>query len=142
MLFPSRHLPKVLDFLLSPSLWHGLTSNSALLVLHTTSATLKSLLSCHKNEAQDLAITRAVAKNIVARSQLFLDSGPGALKEVSPIVLHSPYKAASVYITLNRENPSEESLQALETLKAALEVKNRKWRVAGTVSPVLLFGIV
>lgn len=100
------------------------------------------MLSYDKSEAHDLVITRRVAKNIVASSRLFLDSGPGALKEVSPIVLHSPYEAASVYITLNRESPSEESLQALETLKAALEVKNRKWRVAGMMSPILLFGVI
>jgi hypothetical protein len=117
-----------------PPLRHGLTLDSALLILHATSATSKSMLSYNKSAAHDLAITRRVAQNIVASSQIFLDSVPEALKQVSPIVLHSPYKAASVYITLNRESPSVESLQALETLKAALAVKNRKWKVAGMLS--------
>jgi hypothetical protein len=60
---------------------HGLTLDSALLILHATSATSKSMLSYNKSAAHDLAITRRVAQNIVASSQLFLDSVPEALKQ-------------------------------------------------------------
>jgi hypothetical protein len=39
------------------------------------------MLSYNKSAAHDLAITRRVAQNIVASSQLFLDSVPEALKQ-------------------------------------------------------------
>jgi hypothetical protein len=82
-------------------------------------------------------MTKKIAKTIVETSQAFLDAGPPALKEVSPMVLFSPYKAATIYIQLNRESPSEESEQALKTLSKALKIKSRKWRAAGTLSPTL-----
>jgi hypothetical protein len=115
----------------------GLTSSSALLMLHTTSGTPTSVPSSSKNDIYDLDMARQIAKTIVVSSQTFLDSGPRAFKEVSPLVLHTPYKAATVYIQVNRESPSEESLQALETLRASLRVKNRIWNVAGKPSHTL-----
>jgi hypothetical protein len=72
-----------------------------------------------------------IARSIVASSQTFLGSGPRAFKQVSPLALHSVYKAATVYIRKNQRSLNKESLEGLETLKAALRVKNQIWRVAG-----------
>ena len=106
-------------------------------MLHTTSGTSKLVPTSSRSDTYDSEMARQIAKSIVVSSQTFLNSGPGSFKEVSPLVLHSPYKAATVYIRLNRENPSEENLQSLETLRASLKVKNRIWRVAG--KPSLLY---
>jgi hydrogenase maturation factor len=105
-------------------------------MLHATSGTSSS---SSESDGYNSVTAWQIAKAVVASSQTFLDSGQGALKEVSPLALHSSYKAATVFIQLNRENPSEDTLHALETLKSALQMKNRKWRVAGKISSTLLF---
>lgn len=115
-----------------------LTLNSALLILHTRYGASKATL---RSEEYHWAMARTIAKTIVATSQTSLDSGSLCLKEVSPIVLYSTYKAATVYIRVNRDDPSQESAQALETLKSALRMKNRRWKAAGILlsTPILLY---
>ena len=99
-------------------------------MLHTTSDTVASVTrSCDTKDGSE--ITRKTAKDILTSSQLFLDSGPEAFKEVSPLVLQCPYRAATVYIRMIHENPTQESLDALRTLKRSLKVKTGIWKVAG-----------
>jgi hypothetical protein len=76
-------------------------------------------------------MAKEVMVRIVTTSQGFLTAGVIALGEVSPMVLHSTYQAASLYIRINREIPSEQSVQALDILKNALRLKNRRWAAAG-----------
>ena len=76
---------------------------------------------------------KEVIGNTVKTSHGFLETGSIDLEEVSPIMLHSTYKATSIYIRLNRENLSNESNPGFRNLKSALRLKNRKWKAAGLI---------
>jgi hypothetical protein len=95
-------------------------------------------LSCEptnsRSQEYHWAMAKEVMKRIVTTSQGFLAAGMIALEEVSPMVLHSTYKAASIYIRVNREIPSKESVQGLEILKNGLRLKNQRWKAAGMSS--------
>jgi hypothetical protein len=104
-------------------------------MLHTRYLTPNFMKGSDEDQVYHWLMAKEVMERIVTNSQGFLNDTV-TLDEVSPMALHSTYKVASLYIRINREIPSEESVRALEILKNALRLKNRKWEAAGA-SPVL-----
>jgi hypothetical protein len=83
-------------------------------------------------------MAKEVMERIVTTSQAILSASSIILEEVSPMALHSTYRVAGLYIRINHMARSEESVLALEILKDALRLKNRKWGLAGEFSRAVI----
>jgi hypothetical protein len=55
------------------------------------------------------------------------------LLEISPLVLHSVYRAGVFLVGLNRDAPSVESEKGLRDIKETLEMKDGKWKISGKI---------
>jgi hypothetical protein len=108
--------------------------DSALLELHTRYLTFKPTSLGNEDQCYHWAMAKEVMERIVTTSQAILAADSIILEEVSPMALHCTYRVAGLYIRMSHQNPSEESIQALEILKDALRLKTRRWRLAGEFS--------
>jgi len=75
---------------------------------------------------------KEISYSIAATSQGFMENIAAALEEVSPMVLHSTYQAATMFVRVNRDSPHESSIEALQILKLALRTKDKRWKAGGT----------
>jgi hypothetical protein len=107
-------------------------SLSTLQILHNHYVTAKPGVSM-SSEYRDhsWSLLKVLAYNISETAQTFLQNVPASLSEVSPMVLHSTYQAASTLIHVNRKEPNEASLAALQVLKLALKTKDMRWKAGG-----------
>lgn len=106
--------------------------SSALVVLHSqymlpSTETLVGLQQ-HKDSWKAL---KDVSEKIARTSKSFLTMSHQGLEQVSPVVLHSTYKSAIMFIRMARESESDELINGLEVLKLALRSKNKRWQAAG-----------
>jgi hypothetical protein len=107
-------------------------SLSTLQILHSHYVTTKPGVSM-KAEYRDYSWSalKVLAYNISETARAFLQNVPASLSEVSPMVLHSTYQAASTLIHVNRKEPNEASHAALQVLKLALKMKDMRWKAGG-----------
>jgi hypothetical protein len=55
------------------------------------------------------------------------------LLEISPLVLHSVYRAGAFLVGLNKDAPSAEGEKGLRDIKETLEMKDGKWKISGKI---------
>ncbi|KAF2415955.1 hypothetical protein EJ08DRAFT_622773 [Tothia fuscella] len=112
--------------------------SSTLQILHNHYITTKpgvSIISEYHDHSW--SALKALSYNISEIAQTFLQNVPAALSEVSPMVLHSTYQAASTLIHVNRKEPDEASLAASQVLKLALKIKDMRWKAEGEYLHIL-----
>lgn len=119
-------------YMLPDFLPYSNASLSTLQILHNHYITADSGLSM-SGEYRDHSwrALKVLSHNISETAQEFLQNIAASLSEVSPMVLHSTYQAASMLIHVNRKEPDEASFEALQVLKQALKMKNMKWKAGG-----------
>jgi hypothetical protein len=107
--------------------------SSALFVLHSryilpnTTTSTSAAFQQHKDSWTAM---KDISKKIATTSNSFIYMSLEALSQVSPVVLHSTYKSASMLIRLIGEGECDASIKSLEVLKSALETKNKRWQAA------------
>ena len=57
--------------------------------------------------------------------------GSICLLEISPLVLHSVYRAGVFLVGLNRDVLIAETAKGLQDIKETLEMKDGKWKISG-----------
>lgn len=107
-------------------------------MLHTRYLTFEPTNLNNEDQSYHWAMAKEAMERIVTTSQGILSAGSIILEEVSPMALHSTYRVAGLYIRMNQMARSEESVLALEILKDALRLKNRKWGLAGEFSRAVI----
>jgi hypothetical protein len=109
-----------------------LTLGSGIMLLHDHYISSRlGVQSGHHHRTQSADIIKETARQTMEICKAFLDP-LDSFEEISPMVLHSSYGAATVYIRLIREEPSQALLQDLDILKRGLQKKNQQWRAART----------
>jgi hypothetical protein len=81
---------------------------------------------------------QALCQDIVDESQGIIDAFKNSIPEVSPMVLHSTYKAAVCVIRMSRENTLHETEEWLQAFREVLVTKNKRWKAAGKYYAQLL----
>jgi hypothetical protein len=117
---------------------------SALLLLHSyytspsPSPTPSSLERSRYRELSWAAMQELSRHLAIAFKESHEQHSSICLLEISPLVLHSMYKAGVFLVGLNRDAPSEETAKGLRDIKETLEMKDGKWKISGKVISVSL----
>jgi hypothetical protein len=109
---------------------------SALLLLHShyiSSSSSPYSSTGRYREASFIAMQELSRHLAIAFKESHQKHSNICLLEISPLVLHSVYRAGAFLVGLNKDAPSAEGEKGLRDIKETLEMKDGKWKISGKI---------